>query len=200
MECVARFCSGVMECGTRFRCLHAVAGMFWTVGPSSCSPKVSYFLPCRARGRFDSLTLSLRAGSYIERVCTLYPRGAAAALPRGCTNVAYPKVFDARTLGNVTRQDRTRCYLFCRGALPLRLNCRTLRHLLHITRSARTIVICTSRCTVQRRNHATGPLVSCRANDIHSSFSFNSLVLVHARSLGTCTQRRGMPARCGFTK
>ncbi len=89
----------------------------------------------------------------------------------------------ASALEDVTRTVSRGCVLVCAGDLPLRVNIFTLSQVLSVTRSAKTSVLCTSRCRLLTSNReGERPLVSYRGKTLESSFSFNDILIFHDSS------------------
>ncbi len=77
----------------------------------------------------------------------------------------------------------------CAGCAALGLKRCTLRQFTNVTSRAGINLLCDSCCSMASKISATSPAVSCRRKDIHSSFSFNSLLFCGNSALHRITHR-----------
>lgn len=163
---------------------------------------VSYFLPYGSMTRVTSSLRALdrdgaarRVGLLIDSTDSVYTYNSSSDVDSYAI-VTISKLASAGALLAVRRRASTRCILLDLGRAPIDLKLRTLSQLLHITASDGTNVICTSYCVRGSNIRRGRPAVSCRANDVHSSFSFKRLILVHTSLLRRCTTGRRLTS-CG---
>lgn len=164
----------------------------WSVGAA-----VGYFVPFTGTTRTRGAIRDLRDSGLVGGVCLLAARAAAAPLPNYSV-LAISTLGSDTAVHTITARSSTSCALLCAGCAALSPNVFTFRHVVRVTRSDGTNVICTSRCRITRNIRGGTPIVSCRPKDLHSSFGFNSILLCGTDTLGRTIDHVG--TSCRFTK
>lgn len=151
----------------------------WVVGG-----RMAYFLLCKDSGRRGGAVGNLARDPQASRVFLLASRPRSGSVPaRGYRLLPSFSFRRARNVQRVLTLAHAPCLLVCAGPRALSVNCVTLRHVYSCLTTPRSKVICTSRCRIARKMQGPRPIVSCRPKDIHSSFSFNSILLFGATTL-----------------